>query len=151
MTDINTIVEVTDVITVATTEILQTTSLESVEIGQQGPPGPQGVAGGSIEGMSFSFNEVSPIAGSVVVADKLILEARLVIEMAFAADATLSIGDDDDHESLLLITQNDPVTPGTYISTPMKSYPTSKVIKLYMNPGTDPTQGAGRFFIWVEG
>lgn len=43
--EVNTIVEITDVVTIESSETIQTTSIESTEIGQQGPRGIQGLPG----------------------------------------------------------------------------------------------------------
>jgi len=159
MTDEIVVVTVeTDAVVTTQTTTLVSTAIETVEIAMQGPPGIQGIPGGpagaatAIEGERFAYNEVSPILYLSVPANKLVLECRVIIETPFnGVGATLSIGDSANPESLLSITQNNPFEVGGYYTTPLKSYLVDTELQLFMNPGTDPSQGSGRFFILVEG
>jgi hypothetical protein len=145
-------------VTEATTQViafsLPETTLQLSCIGQRGLQGIPGVAGaaGAISGTTFAFNEVSPIAYVTIPANKLVLECRIVIETVFdGTGAALSIGTASNPQQLLSNLQNNPFEVGGYYTTPLVSFGSDTALNLYITPGIDASQGAGRFFILVEG
>lgn len=124
--------------------------VEIITSGQQGPPGPPGPV--IPDGIAFSYGDVSPILGVTIAAGQRVMECRLIIETPFdGVGAALSIGDAADHQSLLATSQANPAVAGGYYSVPLVQYAATTALNLYLTPGTDPHQGAGKFFIFVEG
>ena len=121
--------------------------------GPQGPQGPQGPTGTVIPAsIGFQYGDVSPVFGVTIAAGQRVMECRLIIETPFdGVGAALSIGDSADHQSLLATTQVNPAMAGGYFSVPLVKYAAATALNLYLTPGTDPHQGAGQFFIFVEG
>jgi hypothetical protein len=93
--------------------------------------------------INFAHGDATPKWLLTIPAERMVISAAILLEVALdGAGAALSIGDADNPQRLLAITQCDPHTAGTYISHPTYSYPTSTSVFLYITPGS-AVQGRG--------
>ena len=131
-------------------------SLVNFAGGAQGPQGIKGDIGnpggpGTAALMhSFSWGDAQPQILFAASDGGFIAKAELIIITPFDAAATLSIGDSGNHERLMAISENDPLTPGTYQSNPNYLGTGSRDIVFYKNLTGHVSAGSGVILIYYE-
>lgn len=121
--------------------------------GPIGPIGPQGVAGTSwCSSVAFAYNQVSPVIYPITIpAGKLVLECQLLVETPLDGEgSSLSIGTLTNPEALMARAQCDPAQLGNYLTSPGLRFATEQTAGLFIIPGIDASQGAGRFLLAIE-
>lgn len=98
----------------------------------------------------FDYGDATPKNLYIIDEDKTVLQVSIVILTEFDdPTATLSVGDADDAERLLTITDNIPSQLGTYTTDPAYQYLSTSTITLSISPGTS-TQGSGLVVITYQ-
>lgn len=123
-------------------------------VGLQGPKGENGDAGtatGKFTYYSFSFGDSTPATIATVPSGKRVLKASILVDIAFdGAGSAIRIGDVGDSESVMLATDSDPSSVGTYESSPGISWGGDTDILLNITPGSGASQGSGVISLLIE-
>jgi hypothetical protein len=100
--------------------------------------------------LDFAWNEASPKFIGLIGPGVVVSKIKMYLLTAFdGIGASLSVGDDGDHNRLMATTDNDPQDAETYIVHPTYSYLTSTMINLYIVPGAGATKGNGTLLIYI--
>jgi hypothetical protein len=105
---------------------------------------------GSLLKMRFSWGDAMPLVIFTAPANKVICSVEVVLQTAFDAVSSISIGDAGDHERLFRASSVDTSTAASYEENPNYTYQTATDIAIYLTAGAGVTSGSGIIFIYIE-